>query len=124
MILADTSVWIAHFQSPSETFSQLLDAGTIHCHPYVIGELAMGSLGRRRETVMEELGKLDTLTFAQPREVVGFVEDNALHSRGIGFVDASLLASVLITPGATLLTRDRRLRRIAEGFNVSANLSA
>jgi len=38
VILADTSVWVAHFRSGEAALAALLDANLILTHPFVIGE--------------------------------------------------------------------------------------
>jgi len=50
---------------------------------------------------------------ATPDEVLKFIGIHALHGKGIGYVDVHLLASVALTPGARLWTRDARLRQLA-----------
>lgn len=44
MILADTSVWIAHFRGKESRLAPLLDGEQVVIHPFVIGELALGKL--------------------------------------------------------------------------------
>ena len=55
---------------------------------------------------------------ATPQEVRNLIEREALLGLGCGFVDLSLLASTLITPGATLWTLDKRLASLASRFRV------
>ena len=82
-------------------------------HPFVVGEIACGSL-RDRASILELLQDLPATVVAMPDEVLKFIESHELHGKGIGYVDAHLLASVALTPGARLWTRDARLRRTAE----------
>jgi predicted nucleic acid-binding protein len=49
------------------------------------------------------------------------VEAHSLHNRGIGLIDAHLLAAALINPGTQLWTRDASLRKIAKGLGILAN---
>ena len=44
MILVDTSVWVEHLRRRSAGLAGLLDQGLVACHPFVIGELALGAL--------------------------------------------------------------------------------
>jgi len=81
-------------------------------HPFVVGEIACGSL-RDRGSILELLQDLPAALLASPDEVLGFIETHALHGKGIGYVDVHLLASVALTPGARLWTRDTRLLRVA-----------
>lgn len=77
-------------------------------HPFVIGELALGNL-RRRALILEALRDLPRATLATDHEVLQFIDGEGLFGKGIGYVDAHLLASVRLTAGASLWTRDKRL---------------
>jgi predicted nucleic acid-binding protein len=81
-------------------------------HPFVVGEIACGSL-RDRAAVLELLQDLPRAVVADSGEVLQFIERHALHGKGIGYVDVHLLASVALTEGAKLWTRDMKLHRIA-----------
>jgi predicted nucleic acid-binding protein len=50
---------------------------------------------------------------AHGNEVLHFIERHALHGKGIGYVDVHLLASVALTEGTRLWTRDLKLHRVA-----------
>lgn len=119
MILADTSVWIDHLRGTNSALRVELEQGRIVMHPYVTAELALGSLRDRLKTVAL-LEMLPQLRVAQLSEVRRMVEAHKLHGKGIGLVDAQLLASVMMTPGTTLWTTDKRLRGVAEALRVSA----
>ena len=108
MILVDTSIWIDHLRQKDEKLVSLLNSGLVFGHPFVIGELALGSL-RNRAHILEALKNLPSALVATNDEVMSFINQNALHRLGIGFVDAHLLASARLSPGSTLWTRDRRL---------------
>ena len=56
-------------------------------------------------------------------EVRQMIEARRLYSQGIGLTDAHLIASVFITLSTLLWTRDKRLRSVAEGLGIHANLS-
>lgn len=112
MILADTSVWIDHLRRDDPELASLLASGQVLGHPWVVGELALGSLARRHE-VLALLDQLPRAALATADEVRGLVERADLAGRGIGYVDAQLLASTMLTPGARLWTRDRRLAAAA-----------
>lgn len=83
----------------------------------VVGELALGNLGGRAQ-VLGLLAQLPSATVATHDEVMRLVEQNRLYGRGLGLVDAHLLASTLLTPGARFWTRDKRLRGAAETLGV------
>lgn len=108
MILVDSSVWIDHLRSRDAALAELLLRGQVLAHPFVIGELALGSL-RRREEIISGLQGLPRAVVADDPEVLALIARESLHGRGIGYIDAHLLASVQLTPDARLWTRDRRL---------------
>ena len=117
MILADTSIWIDHFRSGDAGLAQRLDRGHILIHPWIIGELGLGSL-QNRTALLTTLADLPTALTASDTEVLGLIERHSLASIGIGigigYIDAHLLASTLLTPDAALWTRDRRLHAAAQ----------
>jgi predicted nucleic acid-binding protein len=113
LILVDTSVWVDHLCRGDERLAGLLERGTVLMHPFVAGEIACGSL-TDRHAILELLQDLPSAVVAEHSEVFDFIERHALHGRGIGYVDAHLLASVALTDGARLWTRDKRLRLAAE----------
>ena len=112
MILVDTSIWILHLRSVGSGLGSLLSEGTVMCHPFIIGELACGRIANRSE-ILSLLGALPMPLVAEPSEVLSFIENHHLMGRGIGFVDANLLASAAIT-GVPMWTSDRKLRTIAK----------
>jgi predicted nucleic acid-binding protein len=118
VILVDTSIWIQHLRSGHEVLAELLDAGSVVLHPFVLGELVLGNLSPR-EVVLNSLQALPQATVAMHEEVLDFIETNALYGLGIGYVDAHLLASVRLSPGALLWTRDKRLQQVAERFGLA-----
>ena len=97
---------------------ELLEAGEVVTHPYVIGELALGSLANR-ETFLEGLRNLPRASVASDGEVWRFIDDHALYGYGIGYVDVHLLAAVCLSPEAELWTRDKRLHSAAEQFGLA-----
>lgn len=109
MILVDTSIWVDHLRDGDARLTDLLEAGQVLVHPVVIGELACGNLRNRTET-LGLLGDLPCAPVASDREVLYFIEQHALMERGIGYVDAHLLASVALGDSVRLWTRDKRLR--------------
>lgn len=118
MILVDTSIWIDHLRSSNERLTRLLETGFVLGHTWVIGEIALGHLRRRRE-VLQLLLSLPRAVLASDEEVVAFVERNELHGTGVGYVDAQLLASTLLTPGARLWTQEQSLASIARRLGVT-----
>jgi predicted nucleic acid-binding protein len=119
VILVDTSIWIDHFRVGDDTLTELLDEVRVLTHPFVIGEIAMGNL-RQRNTVLAGLQQLPRATVAADSEVMSFIGRHALAGRGIGYIDAHLLAATRLTPQAALWTRDQRLHLIAEELAIAA----
>jgi len=119
MILVDSSVWIDHLRSSDAVLSGLLGGGQVLAHPFIIGELAMGSL-RQRDVILNALRDLPQTSVASDDEVLGFIDRQRLFGLGIGYVDAHLLAAARLTAGASLWTRDKRLHEIAERMGLAA----
>jgi hypothetical protein len=112
MILVDTSVWIDHLRVGDPKLGSLLQDGHVLTHPCVIGELALGQLSHRRE-ILGLLRNLPHARTATDTEVLHLVDHRHLFGLGIGYVDAHLLAATLLTAGARLWTRDKRLAMAA-----------
>ncbi len=121
MILADTSVWIDHLRSDNKELRKHLDHGQIAIHPFIIAELALGSLKDRTQT-LALLDLLPKVRVARNSELRLMIEARRLYNLGIGLTDAHLIASVLIDAPTLLWTRDKRLRRVAEGLGIHASL--
>lgn len=119
MILVDSSVWIDHLRRHDAVLAALLSRGQVLAHPFVIGEIALGSL-RQRADILSALHDLPKGVVADDDEVMAFIDRHALIGRGIGYIDTHLLASVRLSPDATLWTRDKRLREIAASVAVEA----
>ena len=111
MILVDTSVWIDHLRQGDAALAAALQAGAVGMHPFVVGELACGHL-RARTEVLGLLQALPPLAVATEREVLYFIDTHSLMGRGIGYIDAHLLAASRLA-GAALWTRDKRLHAVA-----------
>ncbi|MDY0330932.1 MAG: VapC toxin family PIN domain ribonuclease [Thiomonas sp.] len=116
-VLVDTSVWVDHFRHCNEALVELLELDLVLAHPLVVGEIACGTPPNRVQT-LADLSRLQQPQQASMREALAFVEREHLFGLGCGMVDMLLLASTLITPGAALWTLDKRLRVLAERFEV------
>ncbi len=119
MILVDTSVWVGHLQAGNERLTTLLNGGEVLGHPFVIGELALGNL-QRRDPFLHAYRRLPRVAVAGDDEVLRFIDGRALFGRGIGYVDAHLLAAARLTPGTKLWTYDRRLHAVAAQLGLAA----
>lgn len=118
MILVDTSVWIDHFHRSDPVLVNLLHEDEIGAHPLVAEELVMGSL-KARDDVLKHLAHLHQFPVLSHDELLALVAVHALWGRGLSPVDAHLLGSVMLVPGARLWTRDKRLLCATEEHGVS-----
>ena len=98
-----------------------LSEGRIVIHPFVIAELALGSLRDRGKT-LALLDLLPQVRTAQLSEVRLTIEARRLFNLGIGLIGANLIASALLNPPALLWTRDKRLRAAAGALGIHARL--
>ena len=117
MILVDTSVWVEHLRRGLPRLATLLQEGEVLIHPWVIGELACGNL-RNRSQVLDLLQGLPEAPLASDAEVLLLIERDRLMGRGIGYVDAHLLAAARLSD-CRLWTQDRRLAAVAEEQGVA-----
>lgn len=118
MILVDSSVWIDHLRTGEPTLVELLNSNNVLAHPFVVGELACGNL-KNRKMLLSLLQDLPTIQVATDDEVLFFVERHNLMGKGIGYVDAHLLAAVMLEGTARLWTRDKRLGSVAETMKLA-----
>jgi len=109
--LVDTSVWVAHLRARNAALEQLLSEARVLAHPFVIGELACGNLRNRKE-VLTALRSLPSAAVVENEEVLYFLEEWRLWGRGIGWIDAHLLASARLSR-SKLWTLDQRLRAVS-----------
>ena len=122
MILVDTSIWVDYFRSGDQLLSYLLDRKQVLGHPFVFGELSLGS-SRQRAELVAQLVKLRSAEVARHEEVLRLIDAHALYGRGIGYVDVHLLASAILTPDTQLWSHDRRLNAAAEVLGVAARIA-
>jgi hypothetical protein len=120
VILADTSIWVDHFRADNPRMEALLSRGRIAMHPFVVGEIALGSLRNRRQK-LDAMDQLRKVKVAQMSELRRMIEAHALYSKGIGLIDAHLIASCLLTTGTQLWTRDSALEKVAKSLGVLYN---
>ena len=118
MTLVDTSVWIEHLRAGNRMLRSLLESGEVLAHPFVVGELACGTLRNRKE-ILTLLQALPEAQVAEHEEVMRVVEREQLYGQGIGWMDAHLLASARLSRAA-LWTLDRHLSKIASQLKLTA----
>jgi len=112
VILVDTSVWIDHLRGGDPELASLLQHGDVLAHPCMTRELALGYLSQRSE-ILGLLRNLPQAKAATEVEVLALIDSHQLFGLGIGYVDAHLLAATMLTTGARLWTRDKRLSQVA-----------
>lgn len=117
MILVDTSVWVHHLRRGDARLRSLLIDGQVLCHPFIVGEIACGAL-RNRSEILALLPALPLVPMAEHEEVLRLIESRSLHGRGIGWIDAHLIASALLSR-SPLWTFDRKLGAVASSLGVS-----
>jgi predicted nucleic acid-binding protein len=121
VVIIDTSVWIDHVRSGNHIAARLLEDELVLLHPYVLGELALGTY-RHRGSFFADMALLPEPLVAQSDEVMEFLEQHQLFGCGIGYVDLHLLASTALTVESRLWTFDKRLHQVAAKLSLAANL--
>jgi predicted nucleic acid-binding protein len=116
IFLVDSSVWIQHFRNSLPALRDLLSEGLVLTHPFVIGEIACGSL-KNRKRVLENLSELPAAVPATNEEVMRLLDDKGLWGKGLGWIDLHLLASSLLS-GCQLWTLDAALGAAAASLKV------
>ncbi|HYU09172.1 MAG TPA: PIN domain-containing protein [Gemmatimonadales bacterium] len=117
IILADTAVWIEHWRRRNDRVVQLLENKSLVVHPFVLGEIALGRISSRA-AVLADLALLDSPTVAENSDVLGLIKRTPLWGRGIGWVDAHLLATAMLDH-IQLWTLDQQLRTAAQELGVA-----
>ena len=120
-VLVDTNIWIDHLRKTEPVLVDLLERDQVCMHQSVITELALGNL-KNRSFFLKMLERLMIVRNVDDQGVRHLVEERRLWGRGLSAVDAALLASVVVTSGVSLWTRDKRLRQAARDVGVLANL--
>ena len=118
LVLADTSVWVAHFRKPNRVLQTLLSADQVLCHPMVLIEIACGTPPAPRERTLTDLRQLRSAVVASTDETLALSEREQLQDSGCGAIDLLLLGSALLTSDAVLWTLDKDLRALAARFDI------
>ena len=120
MVLVDTSIWI-RFLAGTEPYAteldRLLSADEVLGHDFVYGELLIGDRGGRVKLLSDYKLMRQAASVAHS-EVVEFVRLRHINGRGIGWIDAHLLASTLVAH-STLWTADQPLATVAGDVGVA-----
>ena len=117
MLLVDTSIWVDHFRQGMPLLGELLNAGDVATHPFVIGELACGNLKNRNE-ILALLSALPSVEVATHPEALHLVDAQSLRGTGLGWVDVHLLAAALLNR-MPLWTRDHKLHAAASALGIA-----
>jgi hypothetical protein len=118
-VLADSSVWVAHFRKTNRLLQSLLSMDQVKCHPLIVLELSCGTPPSPRQRTLGDLKKLQQSVVATTEETLELIEREQLHDLGCGAVDLSILASVLLTPDTMLWTIDKNLDALSRRFGVA-----
>jgi predicted nucleic acid-binding protein len=110
MILVDTSVWVDHFRRGNARLRDLLNNNEVLTHPFIVGELACGGIKNRAE-ILSLLNELPLAVVADHQEVMKLIETRRLYGKGLGLIDAHLIASALLTK-VDLMTLDKVLAKL------------
>ena len=123
MVLVDTSIWI-RFLAGTEPYAsnldRLLSGDEVLGHDFVYGELLIGDRGVRARLLAQYKVMRQAALVANP-EVVEFVRHHKINARGIGWIDAHLLASAIVA-NSRLWTADRPLAAVAQDIGVAYRL--
>jgi len=106
-VLVDTTVWVQHFRIAVPELVALAVAGEIVSHPVVIGELAVGGLRNRPQT-MTELRGLPLVSECTAIDALDFLEQHRLYNLGLSWCDVQILAAAVLD-GVPIWTLDQRL---------------
>lgn len=119
-VLVDTSVWIrflANRAPYAAELDKLLSRDEVSGHDFVYGELLIGDRGGRKD-LLANYERMDQAPLVPHAEIVAFVRDRTLNGRGIGWIDANLLASALVGR-LKLWTADSPLATVATELGIA-----
>jgi len=119
IVLVDTSVWIRFLSNRAPyaaELDRLLSRDEVSGHEFVYGELLIGDVGGRKQ-LLNDYEQMHQATVVAHDDVVAFVQGRRLHGRGVGWIDAHLLASALVGR-LKLWTTDPRLAVVAAELRI------
>ena len=94
----------------------LLERDEVAGHDLVYGELLIGDSGRRTR-LLNSYDLIHWVPAIGHAEVAGFVRSHKLYGRGVGRIDAHLLASAIVAD-TPLWTADDRLATLATELGI------
>jgi predicted nucleic acid-binding protein len=119
IVLVDTSVWIRFLSNrapDAAELDRLLSRDEVSGHEFVYGELLIGDVGGRQQ-LLNDYEQMHQAPVVAHDDVVTFVQSRRLHGRGVGWIDAHLLASALVGR-LKLWTTDPRLAVVAAELGI------
>ena len=120
MVLVDTSVWIRFLSGRipyAAELDSLLEKDEVAGHELVYGELLIGDSGGRSQ-LLDAYSLIQQVPAVPHAEVAMFVRAHKLHGRGIGWIDAHLLASAVLA-ATPLWTADEHLASLAAELGIA-----
>lgn len=117
MVLVDTSVWVRHLRKGDPGLATSLNNGEVLCHPFIVGEIACGTL-KNRSAILSLLQALPSVIQAGHEEVMEFIENYRLMGKGLGYIDIHLLASARLTK-VSLWTLDHALNEVSSKLRMN-----
>ncbi|MGE3888811.1 MAG: type II toxin-antitoxin system VapC family toxin [Vicinamibacterales bacterium] len=124
-VLVDTSVWIRFLANKAPfagELDRLLADDAVAGHEFVYGELLVGDRGGRQK-LLSSYDRMEQIPAVPHGDVVAFVRARKIHGRGIGWIDAHLLASALVA-GVRLWTADGPLGTLADELGIAHRVEA
>ena len=120
IVLVDTSVWIRFLSNRAPYAAELDDLlcrDEVSGHEFVYGELLIGDRGGRKQ-VLTDYAQMHQAPVVPHTDVIAFVRERRLQGRGVGWIDAHLLASALVGR-LKLWTSDPRLTTLAKELGIA-----
>ncbi len=116
-ILVDTSVWIDHLRRGNKSLIDMLNEGKVSVHPIILGELRLGNIPKRT-AFLRLMEDLPLVIESNHEEVITLCETRKLYGRGIGYFDAHILCSSILSE-VPLWTLDKRLAAIYQDLTTA-----
>jgi predicted nucleic acid-binding protein len=119
-VLVDTSVWIRFLSNRAPyaaELDELLSRDEVNGHDFIYGELLVGDKGGRT-SLLANYQRMEQSPLVPHAEVAAFVHHRRLNGRGIGWIDAHLLASALVGR-LKLWTADSALAMVATELGIA-----
>ena len=116
-VLVDTSIWVQHFRIGVPELPLMILAGEVRSHPVIVGELAVGGLPKRRQTMIK-LRALPQVPERSADDALNFIEQHNLYGLGLSWGDAQLLAAAGLN-AISIWTLDQALKQQAQSLNLA-----